>query len=105
MALALVTHRMVDSEYTEVWKLIQNAAVHWLKNSEEQLEAREPIELLLSSFQILELGNNQELADAIIDRQDLLAMSTNDVSLVFASLSRFISLNNLDSAKFSQFKY
>lgn len=50
MALALVTHRMVDSEYTEVWRLIQNAAVHWLKNSEEQLEAREPIELLLSSF-------------------------------------------------------
>jgi hypothetical protein len=32
-------------------------------------------------------------------------MSTNDVSLVFASLSRFISLNNLDSAKFSQFKH
>jgi uncharacterized protein (DUF2384 family) len=50
MALALITHRMVDSEYTEVWKLIQSAAIHWLQSSKEQLEAREPIELLLSSF-------------------------------------------------------
>ena len=37
-------------------------------------------------------------------RNDIMALPTNDVALVFASLSRFISLNNLQTSNFDKFK-
>lgn len=61
--------------------------------------------MLLSTFQIIESGSNQELLDAIIQREDLFLLPTSDCALLFASLSRFFSLNdNLNIEKFDKFK-
>jgi len=45
------------------------------------------------------------LLDSLIARDDLFKLPTSDVALLFASLSRFFSLNdNLDPARFQKFK-
>jgi hypothetical protein len=52
----------------------------------------------------VDVGSNQELLDSLIDRSDLFELPTSDIALLFANLSRFFSLNDLNVDKFNNFK-
>lgn len=63
----------------------------------------EPIQILLGAFQIVS-QDLQEFLDAIMTRDDILDLPIDQISLLFASISRYFSLHDLDRTHFEAFK-